>query len=138
MYWGPGGGGGGPPPPDDLSRQTARALNLLVDMKTCEEEHRRKKELTDTDVRLKVEQKLVKISATSAEKFPDEIDQFEVQMRRNRVKTWQMWYYYFEQSLEQKAREWIDGTHTREPGLSRYEYAQSPDAPDHAWAEVYR
>jgi hypothetical protein len=51
-------------------------------MKSREEELRRKRELTDTDIRLKVEQKLAKIHATSAEKFPDEIDQFEVQMRR--------------------------------------------------------
>jgi hypothetical protein len=106
-------------------------------MKTREEEQRRKRELTDTDIRLKVEQKLARIHATSGEKFPDEIDAFEQQMRRNQVKSWKLWYYYFETSLEPRAKEWVDGTHTREPGQSRYEFAQRPDAPDHAWAEVY-
>ena len=96
-------------------------MNLLVSMKQKEEEHRMRREQMDTDVRLKIEQKLCKIFARSAEKFPEEIEAFEVQMRKNKIKTWATWYYYFEEALDEKARAWIDGTHTREPGRAWYE-----------------
>ena len=131
----PGPGGGGP---NDLIRETARAVNLLVSMKQKEEERLLRREQTDTDVRLKIEKKLCKIAARSAEKFPEEIEEFEVQMRKNKIKTWANWYYYFEEALEPRAKAWVNGTHTRDPGKAWYEYAQNPDAPDWAWMEVYR
>ena len=90
----PGGGNFGQTDQEDFggNGSLGKAVQLLIEMKKEEMEARRKKDMAGTDVRLKVEQKLTRIYATSAEKFPDEIDNFEIQMRRNQVKTWQLWY----------------------------------------------
>ena len=52
--------------------------------------------LGETDARLKLEQKLKRITATTAEKLLDELDEFEKQMQRNVIETWRLKYRYFE------------------------------------------
>ena len=40
---------------------------------------------------MKLEQKLKKIASSEQEELLEELEEFEVQMQRNRVSTWKLW-----------------------------------------------
>jgi hypothetical protein len=123
------------PEEDDALIQLVQQLAKVV---IRNEERAAKKDLAVTDNRLKVEQKLKKITATSSDTLMEELDEFENTMQHNFIKDWRSWYKYFETALEQNAKDWIDGTHLRQLGLGVYQEAMKEGSQDFVWAVVCR
>ena len=46
----------------------------------------------DSDLRLKLEQKLKKVTSSEQGELLEEIEEFEMQLQRNRIQTWKTWY----------------------------------------------
>ena len=116
-------------------------VQVLSDMMRLHQrmdERESRKDMQVMDDKLKLEQKMKKITCVDSISLMEEIEEFEKLMQKNMVSTWRVWYRYFESALEEGPRQWIDGSHTREPGKSPYQAALTPNAPDDAWAVVYR
>ena len=112
-------------------QSSAMLVQVLGDMMRLHQrmdERESRKDMQVMDDRLKLEQKLKKITCTDSS-LMDEIEELEKLMQKNMVSTWRVWYRYFESALEEQPRQWIDGSHTREPGRTTYQQALVPGEP---------
>ena len=97
----------------------------------------RRKEETENDIRLKVQQPLLAIDASNADTLMEEFDRFEQEMTRNRIKTWEGWYTYLTHALDADSKKWLEGRYQTEPGISLFRNAHAPGAPDFRWQFLF-
>lgn len=109
---------------------------VALQERNAQEAERRERGRLDT--RLKLEQKIVRIKGTNPETILEEIEAFEEQMRKNEVDDLRMVWRYFDLALEEGAKDWIEGVMLTEPGLTLRARTLVPNAPEQAWADLYR
>ena len=96
-----------------------------------------RKQEGDTDSRLRLEKKLVKLGSDDVDKFSDELEAFEEQMQETKVPDWKTWYKYFEKALEPEARDWLTSFTQRGQGKELREAAWN-GRDDQNWWFLYR
>ena len=85
-------------------------LELLARLVQVQEDQRSQaaqRSTREMDLKLKLERRLQPVTAESDSVFLDEIEAFELQLKKAGVATWTSWYKYFEEAVCGRAAVWI-------------------------------
>ena len=96
-----------------------------------------KKADREMDERLKLEAKLQVITADDEVAFLEEMEAFELQLRKANVNTWKSWYRYFDQAMAGRAKTWTRELVQYGIGYDLYQAANAEGATERQWWDLY-